>query len=212
MGTTNLKEFVGVFSNAVLKSLPKRESTLKAFMTKISSLRPSLTFDSLSGEPRISLDIRNEKETEASLELIFSLIARNSRFFVVAIDEFQQIENYPEKNVEALLRGHIQQLSNICFIFSGSKKHMLSAMFSHASRPFFNSTEMMFLKEISAEDYFPFIVDLFHSGGKTIDETALGCIQKYTALHTFYVQFLCNRLFSRYKKVGEKEDERGEPD
>lgn len=205
MGTTDLREFVTVFSNAVIKSLSKKESAMKGFLKKLAALRPSLSFDSITGESRISLDIRNEKETEASLELIFSLIAQNSRLFVVAIDELQQIANYPEKNVEALLRRHIQQISNICFIFSGSKKHMLSAMFSQASRPFFNSTEMMFLEEISGDAYFPFIRNHFNNSGKTIDDTALKAIEAYTGLHTFYVQFLCNRLFSKYKKVEEKE-------
>ena len=32
---------------------------------------------------------------------------------LVVIDEFQQITRYPEKNVEEILRTHIQTLSNL---------------------------------------------------------------------------------------------------
>ncbi len=205
MGTTDLSEFVAVFSNAIIRSLSKTESAIKGFLKKLAALRPGLSFDPVSGEPRISLDIRNDRETEYSLELLFSLIAQNKGNFVIAIDEFQQISTYPEKNVEALLRTHVQQSSNVSFIFSGSKKHMLSAMFSQASRPFFNSTEILFLEAIDKEDYFPFIRDHFTNRNKRIEDKALEAIANYTGLHTFYVQFLCNRLFSSFNRVREEE-------
>lgn len=205
MATTSMKEFVEVFSNAVIRSLSKTESAWKGFIRKMSALRPGLSFDPLSGEPRISLDIRNEQEMALSLDLVFQIMAQKKRSFVLAIDEFQQIASYPEKNVEAVLRSYVQKANNISFIFSGSKKHMLAEMFSQPSRPFFNSTEMMFLKEIEQDEYFSFIRSRFSENGKTIDDEALNSILNYTGLHTFYVQFLCNRLFSRYKKVSEKE-------
>lgn len=205
MGTTGLDEFAEVFSNAVLKAISRSGSALKGFMKKLAALRPGLSFDSLTGEPRISLDIRNEKDVGLSLKLLFELMAGEKRSFVIAIDEFQQISAYPEKNVEAILRSHIQQTTNINFVFSGSKKHMLSDMFSKPSRPFFSSTEMMFLDVIDQKVYFDFIRSHFAARGKSIHDDALHSIADYTGLHTFYVQFLCNRLFSSYKKVTARE-------
>jgi len=205
MGTTGFDEFAEVFCNAVFRTLPKRENTWKGFLKKLAAIRASLGFDPLTGEPRISLDIRNEKEVELTLDLLFNFIAKKKHFFVVAIDEFQQIASYKEKNVEAILRTYVQKVSNIRFIFSGSKKHMLSEMFSQPSRPFFNSTEMMFLEVIDKREYFDFIRSHFSNRGKSINNEALEAIADYTGLHTFYVQFLCNRLFSRYKRISEKE-------
>lgn len=166
MGTTSLNEFAEVFSNAVIRSISKSESAIKNLLKKLASLRPALSFDPLSGEPRISLDIRSDKEVSLSLDLLFSLVAGHRKSFVLAIDEFQQIASYPEKNVEAILRMHVQQANNICFIFSGSKKHMLSEMFSQPSRPFFSSTEMMFLDLIDRGEYFDFIRFHFSKEGK----------------------------------------------
>jgi AAA+ ATPase superfamily predicted ATPase len=205
MGTTGFDEFAEVFCNAVLQTIPKTESAWKGFLKKLAAIRASLGFDPLTGEPRISLDIRNEKEVELSLDLLFNFIAKRKKFFVVAIDEFQQISSYKQKNVEAILRTYVQKVQNINFIFSGSKKHMLSEMFSQPSRPFFNSTEMMFLEVINQNDYFEFIRSHFSKGGKNIDDEALESIADYTGLHTFYVQFLCNRLFSAFKNVTENE-------
>jgi len=205
MGTTGLDEFAEVFSNAVIRAISRSNNALKGFLKKLAALRPGLSFDPLSGEPRISLDIRNEQDVGLSLNLLFELIAGEKRSFIVAIDEFQQISSYPEKNVEAILRSHIQQASNMNFIFSGSKKHMLSEMFSQPSRPFFSSTEMMFLDVIDQKSYFEFISSHFAARGKSIQEEALDLIAAYTGMHTFYVQFLCNRLFSSYKKVSARE-------
>lgn len=201
MGTTGLNEFAEVFSNAVLRAISRTDNALKGFMKKLSALRPGLSFDSLTGEPRISLDIRNEQEVGLSLKLLFELIAGEKRSFIIAIDEFQQISSYPQKNVEAILRSHIQQNTNMNFVFSGSKKHMLSDMFSKPSRPFFSSTEMLFLDAIDQKEYFDFIQSHFTASGKTIHDDALESIAACTGLHTFYVQFLCNRLFSSFKKV-----------
>jgi AAA+ ATPase superfamily predicted ATPase len=205
MGTTSLNEFAEVFSNAVIRSVSKSESAIKNLLKKLASLRPALSFDPLSGEPRISLDMRNDKEVSLSLDLLFSMVAGHRKSFVLAIDEFQQIASYPEKNVEAILRTYVQQASNISFIFSGSKKHMLSEMFSQPSRPFFSSTEMMFLELIDRGEYFDFIRLHFTKRGKSIQDDALESIAEYTGMHTFYVQFICNRLFSQFKNVGSKE-------
>jgi uncharacterized protein len=205
MGTTGFNEFVEVFSNAVLHTILKTESAWRGFLRKLAALRPVLGFDPLTGEPRISLDIRNEQEIKSTLDVLFHMMGQKKRSFVIAIDEFQQIASYPEKNVEAMLRAYVQSVTNISFIFSGSKKHMLPEMFSQPSRPFFSSTEMMFLEVIDQGAYFSFIRSHFSKRGKTIDEEALHRIVTYTGLHTFYVQFLCNRLFSAYKTVTEKE-------
>jgi hypothetical protein len=205
MGTTNFNEFVEVFSNTLLKSIMNTQSAWKGILRKLSSLRPVLGFDPLTGEPRISLDIRNELETKFSLDILFNIMAQKKQSLVLAIDEFQQIASYPEKNVEALLRSYVQKATNISFIFSGSKKHMLSEMFSQPSRPFFGSTEMMFLEAIDQGSYFSFIRSHFSKRGKTINEEALHRVAAYSSLHTFYVQFLCNRLFSAFKTVTERE-------
>lgn len=205
MGTTGFDEFAEVFCNAVLQSLSKSERAWKGFLRKLGALRPALAFDSLTGEPRISLDIRNAQEVELTLDSVFRLMEEKKQSFVIAIDEFQQIASYPEKNVEAILRAYVQKQTNTCFIFSGSKKHMLSAMFSKPSRPFFNSTQMMFLEVIDREVYFDFIRSHFTGRGKQIDNEALDRLVYYTQLHTFYMQFLCNRLFGSFRKVGVKE-------
>jgi hypothetical protein len=64
---------------------------------------------------------------------------------------------------------------------------------------------MMFLDVIDQKEYFDFICSHFNARGKTIQDDALDRIAAYTGMHTFYVQFLCNRLFGSFRKVTAKE-------
>ena len=86
----------------------------------------------------------------------------------MTFDEFQQIGRYPEKNIEALLRSHIQHLSNVGFIFSGSERHIISQMFLSSARPFYNSASMLELKPIKISEYAPFAVRNFSEAGKKL--------------------------------------------
>ncbi|MBC7390856.1 MAG: hypothetical protein H7329_16735 [Opitutaceae bacterium] len=68
-------------------------------MEAIKSFRPVLSYDSLSGTPELSLDITDDKTKEKSIQEIFRFLDSQQTPLVIAIDEFQQITEYPE-NVE----------------------------------------------------------------------------------------------------------------
>ena len=74
---------------------------------------------------------------QITLDEIFNYISEADKPCIIAIDEFQQIGEYAEKNVEALLRTKIQQCNRAQFIFAGSKRHMMSNMFNSSSKPFY---------------------------------------------------------------------------
>jgi AAA+ ATPase superfamily predicted ATPase len=201
MATTCLREFTEVFGKAVLSTIGKNEAIMKKILKRLSVLRLKLTIDHLTGEPALSLDVNNAREAEKSLDTIFRYLADQSYRIAIAIDEFQQITNYPEKNLEAILRTHLQTVNNVCVIFSGSRKHILTEIFSSPDRPFYNITEMMEISSIEPEVYKTFIRDKFKKGSISISGTALERIVEITGLHTFYVQYFCNRLYSEHKSI-----------
>jgi len=201
LGTTSLPEFIESFGNALVKGISKSESSLKKILQSLSHLRPQLSYDSLTGEPKISFDIRNENEINFSFETLFELIGKKNSHFFIVIDEFQQIANYAQKNTEAILRTYFQQVTNATFLFSGSKRHILSEIFTNPSRPFFSSSEIMQISSINKDDYKLFIDFHFSAAKKSMSDKAFEIITEYTELHTFYTQFLCNRLFDSFKNI-----------
>jgi hypothetical protein len=163
----------------------------------LSALRPKITYDALTGEPSISIDVKNEKEALHTLDEIFGYLKEHTKHhkIIIAIDEFQQVLEYPGKNTEALLRSKIQLLPNVAFIFSGSRKHLLIDMFTSARRPFYQSTDLLELNVINPEVYAAFIQKQFKKGKKNIATRDILYILEWTRDVTFYVQSVCNRLF-----------------
>jgi hypothetical protein len=69
-------------------------------------------------------------------------------------------------------------------------------MFSEYGRPFYQSSEILNLRKIERETYKSFIQAKFEMGKMDIGPVALELIMKYSENHTFYVQYLCNKLYS----------------
>ncbi|WP_276502659.1 AAA family ATPase [Terrimonas pollutisoli] len=190
------KDLIGQLSTAILKAFPSKKNAGKKVMDFITSLRPVISYDNLTGQPEVSFQFSQAKQQEQSLENLLQFLDSLDVLIIIAIDEFQQISQYPEKNTEALLRTLIQPLKNTRFIFSGSSRHVLTQMFTSNKRPFFGSAQLLELKSIRQGDYEAFIVQKFADHRRRIDADALHFICEWTRLHTYYTQVVCNRLFT----------------
>ena len=123
----------------------------------------------MTGAPSFDLGLGDIQAPEATLDEIFAYIEEADKPCIIAIDEFQQIGEYAEKNVEALLRTKIQKCHKAQFIFSGSRRHIMSNMFNSPSKPFYQSTISMGLEPIPLATYSAFASSLFAERGKHID-------------------------------------------
>ncbi len=194
----NLDDFVRQFANAVLSSL--YSSPQKAMLQIKSIFRgfiPAIAFDKITGEPSFELKFNSQSETEFTLQGLFSYLKKRSEKekIMIAFDEFQQITKFPSKNTEALLRSEIQHFKNVVFIFSGSNRGILTAMFNKYSRPFYMSSEMFELKRIEKNAYTSFITSLFSKNKINISDESAGYIYDWADGITYYVQHICNRLY-----------------
>jgi len=194
--TQSLRDFTNQLGSAIMKTFPEQKSIGKKFMQFIKGLKPVISFDTLTNQPQLSFDYSQPKQYEQSLEGIFSFLEKQNTTIVIAIDEFQQITSYPEKNMEALLRTLIQPLKNVRFIFSGSSKHLLHDIFSNSKRPFFASTQPLYLGAIEGDKYISFIEKKFIEHKRKINNEALLFIIEWSRRHTYYTQALCNCIFA----------------
>lgn len=200
--TQSLSDFIKMFANAVIQKLePFSETVLRKVTRLFQSLNAKFSLDAQTGLPNLELSVNSKGEAEKSIELIFQYIKESTRKVTVAFDEFQQILNYPENNVEALLRTEIQKDNSTCYIFSGSHTHLLLSIFNQYSRPFYQSTEIMELKKIAPEYYRPFMVHHFTSNNIDCDLEQASYIYELNLGITYNVQYLCNKLYSLGEKV-----------
>lgn len=194
--TRSLEDFVKSLSEAIMESLPPKSSIGKKFVTFIKSLRPIITYDPLTSAPQIQLTMQSEEEKQQTLKGLLTFLNNQSERILLAIDEFQQIREYPEKNIEALLRTIIQKLNNVTFLYCGSKRHMMLDIFSGERNPFYRSTEFLTLQKLDRTVYSDFIRHNFTASGKEIDEDSINYILNWTRAHTYFTQRLCHTVFN----------------
>ncbi len=200
LSTQNLTDFTNQLATAVYNRFPAKKSLGKKVIELIQRFRPTITFDEFTGSPSVSLTLDTKAQREKTLVQILDFLDAQNRKVVFAIDEFQQILEYPETNTEALLRTQMQQLKNTSFIFCGSNQKMMQEIFNSAKRPFFASCSGFNLGYIDQKEYIKFIADQFNKNKRKVDADCLDFICEWTCLHTFYTQFFCFNLFARNKK------------
>ncbi len=194
--TENMNDFLNEFASAVIRDVNEKRYPGKKLWDFIKSLRPSLTFDMLTGAPQVSFTVK-EQEINRQIEAIIQFLEKQDEKYVIAIDEFQQILKYHEKNSDSWFRSVIQKLKNVAFIFSGSQQHLMNELFTIPSRPFYNSARMLKIVKIDHDKYKSFILKKMTENSITITEDTINHILEWTDHHTFYVQLLCNRVFLR---------------
>ncbi len=193
--TSNLAELASKLGLAVLGTLGSRQSKIvKKVSEFFKALRPVVSFDPMTGAPSFSVDVQPEL-AEQSLAEVFAYMEQSNERCYVAFDEFQEVANYEDRKVEALLRAHIQHLTNVHFVFSGSQRHVLESMFTSASRPFYQSCQLMHLAPISEEAYYLFAKEKLNKHGQTITKATFGQMYERLYGHTWYLQSLLNRLY-----------------
>lgn len=195
--TTSLHELVLFLSKEIYSVLvPKGKTVLNKFLTALHSLAGSFGYDPVSNTPTFNIKLGDIHTPELTLEEIFRYLEQADKPCVFAIDEFQQIVNYPEKNVEALLRTFIQKMNNCLFIYAGSNRHILENMFNSAAQPFYNSAEQIYLDSINKDVYTDFVEEQFAKASRRITQEAASFAYDLFEGHTYYVHNVLHHTFA----------------
>lgn len=194
--TQNLAAMANAIGKNVLPLLESKPQKLGKWLGSLfSSLRPSLSFDPLTGQPSVELGIQTESVAFKSLEEIFTFLRGWDGELWLALDEFQQITRYPEKGTEAHLRSLLQFCPNVKVIYSGSQRNMLLSMFTDYGRPFYDSSDLMELGPIEKSEYLEFIRFHFEKGKRQFEIEIMADWLERLRVHTYYVQLAMNKLY-----------------
>jgi AAA+ ATPase superfamily predicted ATPase len=204
--TENLKGLINQLATSLFRMKKTFGEKMEEFLRSFRYVRPVISIDQLTGFPSVSFLIVDEKEARNTLEELFDMLRERAKKvpIVIAIDEFQQIGTYPEKNIEAMIRGMIQTLSNVRFIFSGSNRTILTRMFQDAAQPFYQSTDMMYLVEIEQSTYEKFITSQFIKNSRQVDKGVITELLSWCRGHTWYVQYVCNKLYESGNQINKE--------
>ena len=200
--TNSIADLVNMFGKAIIDELrPKGRTAWEKFLQILSSLRSEISFD-MNGQPVWGIGIGNLVNPEITLDEIFTYLNKADKPCLVAIDEFQQITNYGDNRIEALLRTYIQRCTNAHFIFSGSHRHLMGEMFTSPARPFYQSVTLMNLKPLDVGKYKEFAVSKFEERGKHLDTSVVDMLFGRFSGITSYIQRVMNVLFLKTPEGG----------
>ena len=193
--TRNMSQFIQLMAKTAVGQVDTfSQAALRKITSFFSNFRPTVSFDELTGIPTFSITVAPDRQEE-SLKHIFEYLKQSGKRIYIAIDEFQQIAEYPEKGAEALLRSYIQFLPNIYFIFAGSSQHLMSEMFLSAKRPFYQSSQIMSLPLIDVREYETFANKWLKQEGIEIGDGDFRYLYDMVDGQTWYVQSILNRLY-----------------
>lgn len=196
----DLCEMVKALSEAIVKAVGQKKSWHEKFFSFIKSLRVGFHIDAISGEPSFDIGIGDIENPDKTIRELFDYMEASEKPCILAIDEFQQIREFPQTNTEALIRSLVQQCSRTSFIFCGSKRHTMTDIFYSPAKPFFQSVISQSLKPIPMETYVEFASMMFSQRGKILDRGAAETIYKMFDGCTWYMQMMMNEMFALTKE------------
>ena len=198
--TKDLCEMVKALSEAIVKAVGQKKIWHEKFFSFIKSLRVGFHIDAVSGEPSFDIGIGDIENPDKTIRELFDYMEASEKPCILAIDEFQQIREYPQTNTEAFIRSLVQQCSRTSFIFCGSKRHTMTDIFYSPAKPFFQSVISQSLKPIPMETYVEFAGRMFSQRGKILDRAAAETIYRMFDGCTWYMQMMMNEMFALTKE------------
>lgn len=198
--TKDLCEMVKALSEAIVKAVGQKKIWHEKFFSFIKSLRVGFHIDAVSGEPSFDIGIGDIENPDKTIRELFDYMEASEKPCILAIDEFQQIREYPQTNTEAFIRSLVQQCSRTSFIFCGSKRHTMTDIFYSPAKPFFQSVISQSLKPIPMETYVEFAGRMFSQRGKILDRAAAEAIYRMFDGCTWYMQMMMNEMFALTKE------------
>lgn len=195
--TKTVAEMVAKLGSAILETLkPKGKKAWEKFLAILASVRSGISFD-INGQPSWTMTVGDIQSPTATLDEIFTYLQNADRPCLVVIDEFQQITKYGDPNIEAEIRTRVLYCNNAHFVFSGSRRQLMGAIFTSPARPFYQSVTLYHLDRLPLDRYTAFCVSHFKKKGKRLDDAVVSRLYSQFDGVTYYMQRVMNELFSR---------------
>lgn len=199
-GTKNASDFRQELQRNFLNApFAKDSKAKKNIESYLKSIQLDLGSYSESGFSLPKVGIGNFQAPQYTIDEIFNWFEKADKPGLIVFDEFQQIEDYPER-MAGILRSYIQQMRRTKFIFCGSSRHMLNNMFSNYNQPFYNSAKPVDLDIISLSAYTEFVTSIFDSYEKVIDVESIEFAYYLFSGNTYLMQELMKSVFLETNK------------
>jgi hypothetical protein len=204
----SIEEFYGSLTTEILKaSSGKWQEWVSSVKEFLSGISPSISLGpDPSQEFSLKIDFEKNEKDEGELLNLSEKIAKKKKIkFVVCIDEFQKISEFDDGNTfQEKLRSYWQKQDNTSYCLYGSKRHIISELFTSRSQPFYQFGDLIFLQKIEEKYWHSFIRKQFKSGGKSISREIINQIISISANHPYHMQQFAHHLWRNTDKIADE--------
>ena len=205
MSTQSMEDAIRSIARAVHQKYGRTTGGIsKPLVALLARLGLTVSFDPVSGIPKLSFGLSSPIPPEESLQALGEFLDGRKKKVLIVLDEFQQITRYPEKNGEAVFRSWMQRFPKVRFIFSGSQRNLMRSIFSDQNRPFYRSTQLYGLQPIPRGVYGTFIREHFKKAGLIIEDKTVEAIYTWSRGQTYTIQLICNKAFALRRTITQK--------
>lgn len=194
---TSHRDFLHQFLRALRKKHGFRNK-LKDWWRKVGRLVPQLNidFDSYTGNTSVGFSLGQlaDEDVKAGIQDLLEELSGLGEKVVVVLDEFQQVSQLDDKGwLEATVRTHFQKLPNVSFLFTGSRKGLISDMLNDPSRPLYRSCQMIEFPSFGS-DFSNWVLSRFSTVGIKCTRRAVDHLRDLVQDTPNYVQMVCFHL------------------
>ena len=194
----NKQKFIEIYARAISSGLPGKTSRIvKKLKEYLPRIIPKVVMDDQSVQFEFGFDRRDSLSPHIDdlLEAGKKVADQHTKNVVVVFDEFQEIANFDDQEIERKMRSIFQHHRNVSYIFMGSKTHLMRDIFNNLNRPFYKSGKHFPLGKIASIELVTFAAKKFETSGIKITEDELKEIIEVTECHPYYFQMLCYVLW-----------------
>lgn len=204
---TSKKKFIDIYARAIASGT---KGKLAQIVSRLKELFPRMLPKIIvkgDGIPEFEFDYnRGPKELSPVLEDLYEAVEKyaikEKKRAVLVFDEFQEILNLEDDEIERSMRGAIQAHKKTAYVFMGSRRHMMQKIFNDAERPFYKSGRMFPLEKIGFKEFSAYLKDRIKAGGIKVNQPEIDEILSISECHPYYTQMLASVLWDRNLEGG----------
>ncbi|HVT62148.1 MAG TPA: hypothetical protein VHD33_01510, partial [Legionellaceae bacterium] len=187
------------------KTVNSIEKSIHAFKHLFKHLQPKLSIEAIGF--KFELETTEHASTPEVLReafiLLEHLLKSKRQQAIFLIDEFQRvIEIAPDMGIEGGIRSAAQETEYLSFIFSGSSRHLIESIFQNEGRPLYKLCKKLRLDRIDAAHYKTHLNNAAYDMWQmNLPDPVFDMIMNVTERHPYYVNYICDALWSKQKKL-----------
>ena len=193
----NKRKFIELYAGAISSGLP---GGVRQVVKKIKEYLPRIIPKVVMEEQSVHFEFEFDHTSNISPHIDDLFVAvkkvadQKKKTAVVVFDEFQEIANFDDDEIERKMRSVFQNHRNVSYIFMGSKTHLMRDIFNNPNRPFYKSGKHFPLDKIDPNELSLFAKKKFSDQVIDIGHNELNSILNNTECHPYYFQMLCHVL------------------